>query len=461
MMGNTIIGKKIKRSAIILCLAVAVVAIGGGGARAAGMFDALTDAYKQNPDLLAKRAQLRSIDESLAEALSGYRPSVSVDGEAGIAKTDSSGGTFTAGDETLSPRAAAVTVKQPLFRGGRTLAASNQAEFDIKSGQADLMQTEQQVLLDAVTAYMDVLRDRSVVELNVGNKNVLDRQLKATEDRFSVGELSRTDIAQAESRLERAKAGLISAQGLLAASQTKFLKIIGYAPPSTMDDPPKILNLPSSRDEAIELAGKNNPQLLSAMFREKSAQEIVDKIRGEELPEVNLVGSASSSWEQVREGDQTDSASALVQLSFPFYQGGAVMARTRAAGETANQRRLEFVSAQRAVVDIAGRAWDDVATARANIDAFNAAIKAAEVALDGVRQEQDVGSRTVLDVLDAEQELLDAKVNLVRASRDHVVASYALLAAVGRLNAKDLNLGVEIYDPIAHYKSAKKTWFGY
>lgn len=424
--------------------------------------EAMADAYKQNPTLQAKRVELRAVDETLAEALSGYRPTLSVDANMGVSKSDSNSTSLTSSsDETLTPRAAALTVTQPLFRGGRTVAATNRAEYDIKSVQADLHQTEQQILLAAVAAYMDVLHDRAVVELNQSNQNVLDRQLKATEDRFTIGELSRTDVSQAESRLERAKAGVITAQGQLATSQARYERIIGHLPGPQISRPDGLANLPASRQDAIDTAQQNNPQITSAIFREKSAIEVVDEIRGLELPEVYLTGSASSAWEQFSDGDQTDETSALVQLSFPFYQGGAVMARTRAAGEVANQRRLQLTETGRAVAELAGSSWDALATTRANIEAFNASIKAAEVALEGVKQEQDVGSRTVLDVLDAEQELLDARVNLVRAQRDEVVASYTLLAAVGRLTAQELKLTDEIYDPMRHYKDSRSRWFGY
>ncbi|TAH33056.1 MAG: type I secretion protein TolC [Alphaproteobacteria bacterium] len=431
-------------------------------AHAETLQEAMLDAYKQNPTLQAKRVELRAVDETLAEALSGYRPTVSLDANAGISKSDSNSSSLTSSnDDTLTPRAAALTVVQPLFRGGRTVAATNRAEFDIQSTRAELHQTEQQILLSAVAAYMDVLHDRAVVELNQNNQNVLERQLKATEDRFTVGELSRTDVSQAESRVERAKAGVITAQGQVATSQARYERIVGHLPGPEINHPVALTGLPASRQEAIEQAEKNNPQIQSAIFREKSAKESVDEIRGLELPEVSLTGSVSSSWEQFRDGDQTDESSALVQLSFPFYQGGAVMARTRAAGEVANQRRLQLTEANRAVAELAGSAWDDLATARANIEAYQASIKAAEIALEGVKQEQEVGSRTVLDVLDAEQELLDARVSLVLAQRNEVIASYALLAAVGRLTAQDLKLTDEIYDPMQHYKNTRTRWFGY
>jgi outer membrane protein len=429
-------------------------------ARAETLDQALVDAYKQNPTLLAKQAELRATDESLAQAMSGYRPILSVDADAGRRKTDGD----TSGvsrSETLNPRTAAVTVTQPVFRGGRTVAATGLANANIKAGQAELWDTEQATLLDAVTAYMDVMRDRAVVDLNLNNQRVLQRQLEATRDRFSVGELTRTDVAQSESRMERAKAGVITAQGQLATSQARFARIIGRAPSDVMEPPPALSDLPATREDAITAAKAVNPQYIAAQFRMQSAKQQVDLTRGEELPEINLQGQAASRWDSSRDGDQVDDVSVLAQLSFPFYQGGAVMARTRAAKQTASQRQLEVAAAERNVSEQAGRSFDDLQTARANIEAFNASLRAAEVALDGVRQEQEVGSRTILDVLDAEQELLDTKVSLVRAQRDQVVAAYTVLSAIGKLTAADLKLPVDLYNPDIHLRDTKYRWIGY
>lgn len=426
-------------------------------ARAETLQEALADAYKQNPTLLAKRASLRATDEQLAEALSFYRPAVGAGASVGASRL--SGDVI--GNDDLNRRGAAVTVTQPIFRGGRTVAAANRANFDIQAEAAGLRDTEQNVFLETVTAYMDVLLNRAVLELNQNNQNVLGRQFKATEDRFSIGELTRTDVAQAESRSARASAGVISAEGQLSTANNEFQRVVGRLPSADMQTAPVVDGLPQSREAAISMASSQNPFLLAAQFREKAARELVDQIRGEELPEVNLRGSAGTDWDRFNKGDQVDEVSVVAQLNFPFYQGGAVMARTRGAQHVASQLQLESAAAAREVTERAGRAWDNLATARANIEALNSAVRAAEIALDGVQQEQDVGSRTVLDVLDAEQELLDAKVSLVTAKRDEVVASYNLMAAIGRLNAAELKLPVDLYNPKTHYDKAKNSWFGY
>lgn len=426
---------------------------------------ALIDAYRQNPTLLAKQAELRAIDESLAEAMSGYRPSLRLDADTGYNRVESQSGITSPGfgdrTENLRPRSAGVTLTQPLFRGGRTMAATNQANFNIQAGQADLWKTEQSVLLDAVTAYVDVWRDRAVVELNINNQKVLQRQLDAVQDRFAVGELTRTDVAQAESRLERARAGVITAQGNLLSSQTRFQRVVGRLPAETMQAVEILPDLPATRDDAVAAARQNNPLGLFAKFRHQAAKEAVDLVRGEELPEINLQGSANTRYDSSRRDDQSDDMSVLAQLSFPLYQGGAVMARSRAAKQTASQRQLETMAAEREVSELAGQNFDAYQTARANIEAFQASLRAAEIALDGVRQEQEVGSRTVLDVLDAEQELLDTKVNLLAAERDKTVAVYALYSSLGRLTAAQLRLPVEIYKPENHYEDTKYRWIGY
>ena len=426
-------------------------------AMAETLAEALADAYRQNPDLLAKRAELRAIDESLPAARSGYFPKLSIDGSAGLSRVDSSGFASSSsssfsidGNRRLNPKNAEISVTQPIYRGGRTVAATARARSDILAGQNDLAKTEQAVLLDAVTAFMDVLRDRAVLELNQNNEKVLKRQLDATTDRFNVGELSRTDVAQSESRAARATAGVVTAQGQLAVSETRFLKIIGRLPVGDMVVPDPATGLPGTRDDALSMAVANNPAIAAARMQQQSAAFAVDEVSGRELPELNLKGAASTARERSRERDQQDSYSLLAQLSFPFYQGGAVAAETRQAREIASQKQLQILSATRQVTEQAAQAWDDWNTAKANIDAYNAAIKSAETALTGVREEQQVGSRSVLDLLDAEQELLDAKVSLVRARRDGIVASYAILSAIGKLNAADLKLAVDIYNPLQH-----------
>ncbi len=428
-------------------------------ARGEELQQALSDAYRMNPALAAKRAELRAIDEGLALALSGYRPSIGFDADLGAATTHRDGAA--GGSESLNPRGAGITITQPLFRGFRTSAAVERAGHDIDAGIADLISTEQNILASAVEAYMDVLRDRAVLELTRNNQLVLQRQLDAIQDRFSIGEVTRTDIALGESRLERAKAAAISASGQLAASESRFFRIIGRAPDASLQTPPPWANLPESRDAAIELARQNNPSVLAAKAREKSAETQIGEIRGEELPEINLEGSASSDWNRSTDGDKVEEASLMARLNFPFYQGGGVMARTRAAKQTASQRRLEGDNVLRLATETASRAFDDLQTARANIGALQSTVLASEIALQGVREEQNVGSRTVIDVLDAEQELLDAQVGLVRARRDEVVSSYALLAAIGRLTAQAIALPVPVYDPSVHRNEIKGRWIGY
>jgi TolC family type I secretion outer membrane protein len=298
---------------------------------AENLSETLADAYKQNPTLQAKRAELRATDEGVAEALSGYRPTVSINGDTGVARQDSN----ITGNKNITPRGAELDVSQPVFRGWRTTAATNRAEYDVKAGQAELLDVEQVILLQAVTAYMDVVQNQAVVELNENNQTILARQLQATQDRFDVGELTRTDIAQAQSRLEQANAALTSARGLLASSRTRFMRIVGRFPEKPQAAEPA-QNLPASRDAAIDVARRFNPRVVAAEYHERGGRELIDEVRGEELPEVSLNGSASDNWDRTSLNDNSREYTFGARLSFPFYQGGAVAARTRAAGHTAS-----------------------------------------------------------------------------------------------------------------------------
>jgi TolC family type I secretion outer membrane protein len=358
-----------------------------------------------------------------------------------------------------SPDSASLTLTQPLYRGGRTLAEISRAENLVQRGRAVLQGVEQTVLLDAATAYANVLRDQATLDLNVNNEQVLTRQLQAARDRFQVGEITRTDVSQAEARLERARADRIQAEGNLTSSRSTYERVIGLVPPPRLAAARLPTNLPRSEGEAIEGAA-GHPDVIAARFNEKAATDDVDLVTGEKLPTVNLNSSLSRDTETQTRGLQRDTASVTVSVSVPLYQAGSVDARVREAKQTAGQRRIEVEDVRRRTQESARRNLEALTTARARVTAFESQIRAAEIALDGVEQEARVGLRTVLDVLDAEQELFVAKVNLVGAQRDEVVAAYQLSAAVGRLSAGDLGLPVEIYDAARYYNETRGRWTG-
>lgn len=438
----------------------------GQSAEADTLREALALAYANNPSLLAARAQLRAVDESVPIALSGWRPSVTVNGnvsrarnETAIQGTVGSGAQFAGGTTLRTSQSASIGVSQPLFKGFKTQAATAAAKANVEAQRARLKTSEQQVLLAAATAYFDVLRDMAVVELRSNNVQVLNRQLEATQDRFRVGEITRTDVAQAEARLSASVSARILAEGNLQQSRAAYVSSIGKSPENLVT-PDALGELPATRDEAIASASEDNPSLVAALFTADAAQENIKSSRGDLLPTVNLEGQLSKGWDTIADQSTAEAASARVTLSVPLYQGGVVYARLRQAKHTAGQRRLEADQARLDARESATSTWEIYQSSRASIASIETQIVASEIALEGVQREAEVGARTVLDVLDAEQELLDARVNLVTAERDQLVATLQLQASVGRLTAEDLALGVNLYDAMDHYDDVKGSFFG-
>ncbi|NQU57621.1 MAG: TolC family outer membrane protein [Rhodospirillales bacterium] len=420
--------------------------------------EALAAAYAGNPTLQAKRAALRATDEGVPQALSEWRPSLSAEVGSGLTNnylsTRSSNNT-----QQPTPHSSSLTVSQSLYSGGQTQAAIASAENAVLAGRAELVGIEQTVLLNALKAYVNVFRAQAILELRVSNEQVLKRQLEATSDRFEVGEITRTDVHQAEARLARTTADRIQAEGDLVSNRAAYRNVVGSAP-EKLNRPVMDLNLPSSAEQSVKLAVAQNPDVISAEFDERSSQEDIKEVRGELLPSLDLAGSAYRSLNASSEKTRTDSYSATLTLSIPLYQSGSVYSRLRAARQTASQRRREIDTARRDATETATRAWETLQTSRARILSLNAQIKASEVALEGVQREATVGSRTVLDVLDAEQELLDAKVNIVSAQRDETIAIFELKSAIGELTASHLALPVQAYDSVSHYNKVRPKWFG-
>lgn len=421
--------------------------------------EALANAYLTNPGLQAARAELRATDETVNQAIANWRPNVEFNTSAGFDRVENAT-SFQGSRQLRKPRSGEISVEQDLYRGGRTVAETEQREFEVQAQRAELAEVEQTVLLDAATAYMNVVRDQAVVDLQANNERVLLRQLEATRDRFSVGEVTRTDVSQAEARLARAKADRIQAEGDLENARTNFERVVGMSP-SSLTAPPFKYELPDTQEMAISEASKKNPSVVSALFVEKAAQKNVRKVEGELLPSLSLEGSLRKSADESSTGSTRESSQIIATLTIPLYQQGSVSSRVREAKQQAAQRRLEHDDERRAAIEVARTAWEDLATARARIEAFKIEIQSSEIALEGVRQEANVGSRTVLDVLDAEQELLDAQVNLVRAQRDEFVAASELAAAVGKLTAKEYKLPVDYYDELEHYNKVRDKIYGF
>ena len=421
--------------------------------------EALAVAYETNPALDAQRAGQRATDEDVNQANANWRPQVSITGSYGYEGIH--GGLGIPGTFPLHPLTSQVNVAQPIFRGGRTYAEIGKAKATVRAGRAQLVNTEQSVLLDAVSAYMDVVRDEATLKLRENNVAVLQKQLDATEEQFKVGELTRTDVSQSQARLAGAQAGLVNAQGQLAVSRSNFEHIIGR-PAETLQTDPALPRLPSSEDSAIQIASNQNPALVQAREEEKAADYAVDDALGALLPQVSVNGQyqySQGSFTGFSIGVQ-HITSVLGQVTVPIYQGGAEESAVRQAKQLHSQAQLTVSDTQRQVVDATRSAWQSFVTAEATIKSNKAQVAANEVAFDGVKQEQQVGSRTILDVLNAEQELLNAQVAVVSAQRDSYVAAYDLLAAMGLLTAKNLALHVRLYDPLENYDDNASRWFG-
>ncbi|MEC9369542.1 MAG: TolC family outer membrane protein, partial [Pseudomonadota bacterium] len=430
--------------------------------------EALASAYRSNPTLEAERARLRALDEELARAKAGMRPSVSADLDVGRTRTNIEPRSNAAGTGALQlreggnwPSGYALTVTQPLFRGLRTINAIREAEATIKSGRESLRTVEQQVLLDATTAYVDVLRDQAIVRLRENNLRVLSEQYTATKDRFDVGEVTRTDVAQAEARRAGSVSQLNLAQGNLKASRAVYEQIIGH-PPGQLVVPPDLNgHLPHRLDDALTIGAAENPSILSATYLEEASRYEVKQIIGETLPEVSVEASYGERFDPSLSVESQESTTVTGRLRVPLYSGGEPSARVRQARQTSLQRRLEIDQARvKTRADVIS-AWSRLAAARAQIESDETQVNANKIALNGVREEEKVGQRTVLDVLDAEQEFLDSQVSLVGSKRDKVVASFTLMQAIGRLDADAVGLQVERYDAEEHYYQVKGKLFGF
>ena len=430
-----------------------------GLANAENLASAWSKAYQSNPAIAAERARVRSVDEGVPQARSGWRPTVSVTGSTGIQYVDQELSRGGSGDDTIFPTTITGQVSQPLYRGGRTGADTSRAESEVRAARTGLTNVEQQVLFSVGQAYMDVLRDKAVVDLNTNNINVLERQLQATQDRFSVGEVTRTDVAQAESRLARSKADLKTAEGNLQTSRAAYARQVGE-PPDNLEPPTTPNGVPASLDDAVQRAAANNPAVIQALSLHQSAKHTVDLVEGELNPTVALNGQLQQSFNSSRNVDQTTVAQATVDLTVPLYQSGSVYSRVRAAKQAESQRLQLVEDNRRQAVEASTQAWEQLVATRARIDSLESEIRANEIALEGVQQEALVGTRTVLDILDAEQELLDSRVNLVVARRDEYVAVFNLLAAVGSMTAEGLELDAPRYDPSVYYQSVRDKWFG-
>jgi outer membrane protein len=416
---------------------------------------ALAKAYMNNPDFNAQRAALRATDEGVQRARAGLLPSVSASSSLGRQSS-----TYNSSNEVLSPRTLGVSVTQSLYNGARVTNQIDQSEKSVLAAREQLRSVEQKVLFGASSGYMAVVRDTAVLKVRQANINVLKEQLRQTEDRFNVGEVTRTDVAQVSAQLAAAEAERSAAQASLASSVASYQQIIGSMPDALADAVPLVNMVPTSLDQALLIGQADHPDIRAARFSVDIAAAGVKIAQGELMPSLSLKGSLTHANDYKSADDEYNDASIVASLTIPLYEGGEVHARVRQLKETLGQRRLEADSALRAVIAEISSAWSQYITSQARIKAAETQIEAATVALNGTREEAKVGQRTTLDVLIADQTLLGAQVNLVTAQTDRVVASYRVLSSVGKLSANSLGLKVKGYDAKVHYDKVKGRLYG-
>ena len=429
------------------------------GAGAETLDSALARAYTGNPTLDAQRASLRATDENVPRALSGFRPTVSAVSSIGYSKVD---GIISGSNRNLElfGRSAGLQVQQNLFNGLRTQNGVRQAESQVLSSRESLRSVELNTLYSAAQSYMNVLRDTAILDLQRNNVEVLEEQLRQTRDRFNVGEVTRTDVAQAESRLAAARSQVSVAESNLQTSIATYRQVVGVEPRQLAPGRPLDRLVPRNLTAAVQIGLEEHPAIVSALHAVDVAELQVKIVEGELAPTLGLNGSITQAYDGTFPGDRSTIGAITAQLTVPIYTGGEVNARVRQAKETAGQRRIEAESARDQVRAAVVSAWGSLESSKATVRAAQAQVAAAEVALTGVREEARVGQRTTLDVLNQQQELLNARVNLITAQRDRVVASYLVVQSVGRLTAKSIGLGVALYSSKQHFDQVKDLFWG-
>jgi outer membrane protein len=460
--------------------------------RADTLNGALISAYQSNPQLSSQRAVVRETDESVPQALSGYKPSVSAtlstaqSYNSSVTKVTTASPVIVGGqkiplpqmpcvaapcyprsDFGSSPSAAGLTISQTLFNGFQTANRVRQAESNTSAARETLRVAEQTVLLNAATAYMDLLRDSALLELQRRNVEVLQEQLRQTRDRFNVGEVTRTDVAQTEAQLAQGRATVLSAEAQYARSRANYRQFVGLEAGTLQPGAPVDRLTPQRLIVAIEIARARHPSVGVAMFGIDAAILQVKITEGSLYPQVRLLGTVQQSWESQATTTALQLFNAFVQaqVTIPIYNAGPAGASDtfssiRAAKETVGQKRMDLETARDQVQAGVVTAWGQLEAAKAQILATQAQVASSEIALNGIREEARVGQRTTFDILVAQQNLVNARTALVTAQHDRVVASYTLLGAVGELNLPKLGINIPLYDPMVHYQQVRDAWTG-
>jgi outer membrane protein len=446
-----------------ICLGVATcVAFATGSASAESLPEALAKAYQSNPELNAERARQRATDENVPQALAGYRPQIIASLSTGLQAVRNLLPNNTVQSATLKPWQIGVTVTQTLFNGFKTANSVRVAELQVQSGREALRNVGQGVLLDAVTAYTNVLANQSLVEAQRSNVEFLRETLRITQRRLQNGDVTETDTAQAEARLSRGLSDLNAAEVNLAISQATYTQVIGNPPAQLRPAQTVDRFVPPTRDDAISMAFKEHPAVVAAGFDVDVASTSIRVAESSLMPSVTVQGSASRSrdTDSTLTTTATDQASIIGQINQPIYDGGTAASQTRQAKEVAAQSRLVLDQVRNQARTAAVSAWVANEGAKIAVAASESEVRAATIALEGVRKEALGGQRTTVDVLNSQQDLISAKARLIGAQRDRVIASYTLLSAVGRLDVKTLALNTPDYLPEVHYHQVRDAWHG-
>jgi outer membrane protein len=420
--------------------------------------DVLAQTYANNPQLQSARAQLRATDEGVPQALAGWRPTVVVGGSygRGVGTYETNNLQVQNGRDILSAQA---TLTQPIYRGGQTRASTNRADNQVFAQRGRLLATEQQVMSDTTNAFVNVIQTQQLLELQVNNEQVLARQLQATNDRFRVGEITRTDVAQAEAALAGARAQRETAAGNLQIARATFRRLVGVLPGQLVEPQPLALPVKSATD-AAQLAAANNPAVIAAVFDDSAARDAIDVAFSSLMPTLSLQAQAVQNQNSSVRNQTVTGGQVLANFTVPIYQGGSEFSRVRQARQQEQQTRKVLDDTRRQAVQQATQSWEQLVSIRATIQSTRSQISANRVALEGVQREAIVGSRTTLDVLNAEQALLQSRVTLVQNLANLITASYNVANSIGRLTARDLNLAVPLYDEKAYYNAVRQRLGG-
>jgi len=423
--------------------------------------EAFASAYLTNPQLQAERATLRATDENVPTALAGWRPTIT--GQTGLSYfqgTTEEGVGFPASNIATPGYSSGVTITQPVYQGGHTTALTHEAVNRVMAERANLIATEQTVFTNVVSAYVGVIQSQQNLQIQTNNERVLVEQLKATNDRFRVGEITRTDVAQAEAALATARAQRQQAEGQLQTAEATYAQQVGMPPPPNLI-PPQPLALPvRNEQEVMAAAVTNNPGVINALFTQSAYKDAFDVAVSALMPKISAEAEYLHGVNQSFKGYQQDIKAAILNFQIPIYQGGSEYAAVRQARQTEQSARRQVDVQRRTALQSAVSNWENLIAYRASIDSDRAAVRSNIIALDGVERQAIVGTSTTLEVLQQQQTLLSAQLALVQSLSNMITASYSVAAAIGRLTARDLKLNVPLYDETAYYKAVKDRLWG-